>query len=93
VAVNQYVLGTAIEVSVAFTNAAGAPADPTLVTLAVTDPAGAETTYDDELSNPAVGSYLTTFVADQVGDYRYRFEGTGALVAATEGVFTVWSSY
>lgn len=58
------------------------PADPTTVTLTVVDPAGrVRVLTGGSLTNAAVGSYSYDLDIDAVGTWRYRWAGTGALVA------------
>lgn len=93
-AVNEYVLGTPVELTVTFTNLAGDPTDPSTVVCKVKKPDDTESDFTGtDLANDDTGVYSTIFVADQVGDWRYRWEGSGALVAATEAIFTVWSAF
>jgi uncharacterized protein YfaS (alpha-2-macroglobulin family) len=87
--VGIYQKGQTVKLSVAFTNAAGAAANPTTVTCKVESPAGAETTYTTPtITNPSTGSFQLIIVADQMGGWRYRWEGTtGSNVAVDEGQF------
>lgn len=73
------------------------PTDPTAVTFYVRHPDGTLDTYvdgtDSEVSNPATGVYVLDLPGTLLpGSYNYRVEGTGAVVAAGEGDFTVLAS-
>lgn len=63
-------------------------ADPTLVVCRVKKP-------DGNVSTPAVtndaglGKFSVEVALDQAGTWRYRFEGTGAVIAAGERRFRV----
>lgn len=72
-------------------------ANPTGVVFTIEDPDGAETAYtfgvDNEVTNPQLGTYVCLLAPpDEAGDYRYRAVGSGAVVAAIEGSFTVLDS-
>jgi hypothetical protein len=72
-------------------------ANPTGVVFTIEDPDGAETAYtfgvDNEVTNPQLGTYVCLLAPpDEAGDYRYRAVGSGAVVAAIEGNFTVLDS-
>jgi hypothetical protein len=85
-----YQRGQSVKLSVAFTNAAGAAANPTTVTCRVEEPDGTETTYTSASSpavtNPSTGTYELILVPDQSGNHTYRWTGTtGDTVAVDEG--------
>lgn len=91
-----YQLGTEVEVSEVF-SVDGTPQDPTTVTFRLRKPTGPLVTYvsgaDPEVTHPAVGRYVLTFVPDVAGDWLYEAVGTGAVVAASPtGTFTVRDS-
>lgn len=72
----------------------GTLADPTDVVFTILSPDNDETTYtygvDPEVSKLAVGVYLCELGAElPTGTYSYRCDGTGALVASSEGAFDV----
>ena len=85
-----------MRVSLAFTNDAGSPADPTTVRGRFRDPSGAVTTYlhgtNPALAKDSVGNYHFDVDPDDDGEWRYRGEGTGAVRAAAEGRFSVRDS-
>lgn len=81
--------GTTVQVRGEFRNTAGGLTDTT-AELTVELP-------DESLETPAVdheslGTYTGELVVDQFGTYRYRWEGSGALIAASEGSFYVRES-
>jgi hypothetical protein len=67
--------------------------DPAVVKFKFKTPAGATTTYtygtDVQLVKDSTGKYHVDVDANAAGQWSYRFEATGALQAAQEGVFTV----
>lgn len=83
-----YDIGDEVRLSVAFTDAAGAAADPTTVTCTVRKPDGSTLT-PTATSTGSTGAYRADIQPDQTGNWYYRFAGTGALVAAEEGQFYV----
>jgi hypothetical protein len=96
--VNAYDIGDVVEVlswdaaesptgSTGFTDAAGALADPTAVTLTVRAPDGTLST--PSVSKAATGRYSATVSPSQSGTWVYRWVGTGAVTAAAEGAFYV----
>lgn len=93
----SYARGQSVLLSVAFTNAAGAAANPTTVTCVVEKPDGTETTYTSvstpPITNPATGSYQVILPTDQSGMFSYRWTGTtGTTTPVVEGKFHVLTS-
>lgn len=90
-------IGQTVELSAAFTNLAGVPKDPTAVTLQIKDPTGtvvtpAPTPTHDGAADSGLYHYDLPITAS--GVWRYRFAGTGAVVAAEEAkVFARSSSF
>lgn len=86
---NSFDYGDRVRISCAFTDLSGAPADPTGITFKFKTPAGTTTSYvygvDGALIKLATGSYYVDLTLNVEGIWFYRFEGTGALVAADEG--------
>lgn len=68
-------------------DAAGAAADPTTVTLTVQAPDGTQTTPTPTSS--VTGTWTADVSVTQAGVWWYRFEGTGAVAAAAEGLLSV----
>lgn len=70
------------------------PRNPTTVTFTVIDPDGGTTEYvwetDENVTNPTVGLFVCSLDPQlPPGDYRWGCVGTGAVVAADNGTFTV----
>lgn len=82
-----YDVGDVATVTASFTNAAGAAADPTTVTLVVQAPDGTQTTPTP--TSAVVGTWTADVSVTQAGTWWYRFEGTGAIQTAGEGMFRV----
>lgn len=87
---NEYDVGDRVRVAISFKNDQGNPADPTTVTGKYKDPSGNVTTAS--VSNPTVGEYHFDIDVDESGEWRYRAEGTGTVVAAGEGRLVVRAS-
>lgn len=89
---NSYTFGTSVTLSGTF-SVSSTNTDPTAVTLEITDPSGNTATYSTtDLTNSAVGVYSYAFLPDEVGKWRYRFAGTGAVIAANSFKFVVTST-
>jgi hypothetical protein len=92
---SNYIVGTEILLSVAFLNNSGTPLDPTAITLQVKKEGGIATTYvygvEATLYKGGTGVYYKGYTPSTGGVYYYRWAGTGALVAASEGSFFVQS--
>jgi hypothetical protein len=88
---NEYDIGDLVRVSLSFTNSSQSAADPSTVRGRFRDPSGNVTTYlfgtDSQLVKDATGAYHFDVTIDEAGDWRYRGEGEGAIVAAAEGRF------
>lgn len=92
-----YHLGQSVKLTVAFTDADGASADPTAVVCKVQTPSGTTTTYtygtDAALTKTATGAYQLIVAASESGLWVYRWEGTtGALTPRDEEQFHVLRS-
>ena len=83
---NKYDVGDSVRLTAVFTQN-GANTDPTAVTAKHKDPSGNETT--PATTNPNAGHYFFDLTIDEAGTWWYRFEGTGAVVAAAEGTLSV----
>lgn len=86
---NVYDTGDKIRLTATFT-VDDAVTDPTTVTVKVLDPSSNETSATP--TNPSTGVYYYDVSLDEAGDWYYRFEGTGAAVAAEEVTFNVRAS-
>lgn len=83
----SYSIGTLVTVTVNFTNAAGAPADPTGITFLERDPTGAVVARTHtSATNPAVGKWVweASRAFDIPGTWRWRAVATAGLVTASE---------
>lgn len=71
------------------------PADPSTVTLRVTDPTGIVSTYtyaDAEIDQSEVGKYFKEVVCSIAGEWSYTWIGTGAVPDVEHGSFTVFET-
>lgn len=80
---NRYPTQTLVRLSVAFTDLTGAPVDPTTVTVTVTPPDQAAQLITNGISHDGVGLYHYDQTVDRVGVWQYRWQGSGAAIAAT----------
>lgn len=81
-----YDIGDQVRVQATFTNSEGALTDPTVV-LTVERPNGSVSTVST--TNPSTGVYQGLVTTDAEGHWHYRFQGSGALIAAEVGEFYV----
>jgi hypothetical protein len=89
---NSYNFDTAVTVECTF-SVSSTNTDPTTVTLEITDPSGNTDTYSSsDLTNSAVGVYSKSITPDEAGLWKYRFVGTGTVVAANLFKFKVEST-
>lgn len=79
-------VGDLVRLSAAFDNGATPPVatDPTAVTLQIKDPTGALVTPAPTPIKDSTGHYHHDLSVTLAGVWRYRFAGTGAVVAAEE---------
>lgn len=91
---NSYVVGTLVELDASFKDATtGLPADPTAVFATLRDPTGVDTDISGVVVRASTGEYKAPYTPTLSGLYTYRFSGTGAVVAADEGVFTARTEF
>ena len=92
---NIYNIGTLVTMRGAFTSGSTAT-DPTTLTFKLKDTSGSTTTYvygtDAELVRDSAGNFHVNYTPELPGNYYYRFAGTGACQAASEGLFSVRES-
>jgi hypothetical protein len=77
----RYEVESTVQLNALFTRIdTGAPADPTLVTLYVSDPTGATTTYTSAsgVTRTGVGAYSYLLTTSE-GVWVYKWQGTGAI--------------
>jgi hypothetical protein len=82
-----YQVGDSVRLTCTFTDLAGAVADPTAITCTVLNPARLR--FAASVTRSATGIYYADVTLDSAGDWRYRWTGTGAIVAADEGILAV----
>jgi len=93
-AINTYDIGDTIRLRATFT-ISGAATDPTTITLKVKNNSGTTSTYTyagGTVSKTSTGIYYKDISLTNDGVWYYRFEGTGAVAAASEGQFIVRAS-
>lgn len=91
----QVDIGDVVRCSVVFTNTAGTAADPTAISFMLKKTSGGSTTTHTTTGTPplvvkdSTGNYHIDIPADVRGTYYWRWIGTGAVAAASEGTFYV----
>lgn len=82
------VAGNTIRLRGTFRNTARVLTNPTTVTLRHQDPSGNVTVVAaGDITNESTGVYYYDLVVDEAGVWKYRFVGTGALVATNPEEF------
>lgn len=85
---NEYEIGNLIRLSAEFRDESDALVDPTTVTCQVKAPQTAPANLP--VTRLSLGKYIALVTtAAPSGRWAYRFDGTGAVVAAIEGQFRV----
>jgi hypothetical protein len=89
-----YEIDTLVRLSGSFTAVSGnTAADPTNVKLYVMDPGNQVTIYQyslTEIVKDSVGNYHKDILANQVGNWKYKWQGTGAAqVTSPDATFSV----
>ena len=89
---NVYAKDSLVRVSSEFT-VSGTDTDPTTVKCFYKDPNGAVTTLtygiDNALVKDSTGKYHVDIFTSVVGNWWYRFEATGSVIAANESEFVI----
>lgn len=88
----SYPIGATAVLTGTFRDDAGAAADPTTITLEVTNPTGTVTTLTyagGDLTRTDTGIYTHRLDLDTPGTWHYRWEGTGAVTAVFAGFLIV----
>lgn len=88
---STYDIGDGIRLNAAFT-VSDVATDPTTITLKLKDPSLNSTSYTYALATVdknSTGNYYKDVTLDEAGRWFYRWEGTGAVIAATEVLFYV----
>lgn len=73
----------------------GTPTDPTGISLIVTDPEDAVTTYtfaDTQITKTSTGVYTKDITCDKAGEWTYEWVGTGDVVDTEAGTWTVFDT-
>ncbi len=94
---SDYIVGQLVRLSAAFTDAAGAAADPDTVTLRHRPMSVPGATLQTEIDpgegtvigRDGVGQYHADISMDDPGTYYWRWESTGDAQAAAQGSFSV----
>lgn len=86
-----YIVTTQVRVTATFRDIAGALANPTAVVCTVKKPDG--TTSTPANANAGTGIYTADITLDSPGTWYIEFQGTGAVIAASDEAITVRSSY
>lgn len=87
---NVYLIGNRVRLSAAFTDINGTASDPTVASLTVKAPDGTTTTPSP--TKDSVGNYHADIDVGMAGPWAYRWAGSGALVAAAEGLLLATDS-
>lgn len=90
-ALAQYTVGTAIQINATFTDDEGDKVDPTEVQAEMRAPDG--TVVNLDVVRDAVGEYHADYTPLFNGLHQYRFFGTGAVEAASEGSFMAQTTF
>jgi hypothetical protein len=91
----NYVAGAVVRITGAFT-ASGTPTDPTTITLSLKGGTGGlvQFTYAaSQIVRDSAGNYHYDYTIPASGQFFYRWEGTGAVIAAAEGSFVSTSAF
>lgn len=85
---NVYTIGQQIRLTATFKNAAGAAADPTGIVLKYRTPGSSSITTKtygvDAVGKNSTGVYYYDLTLSTAGEWWYRWEGSGAIVASDE---------
>ncbi len=89
---NYYMVGQAVRLSAAFTDADGVAYDPPSVTVTTHDPAGTVSThnYPGDVTRAGIGAFYVDVVGGVPGTWTYRVEAQDQ--AAAEGQFFINAS-
>jgi hypothetical protein len=93
--VASFVVGSSAKLTVQFKNDLGNEADPEVVALKVMNPSGQISTYtfaNGEVTRDAVGKFDKSIDLPTAGTWKYRWEGSGTVTAATEAEIEVLRS-
>jgi len=82
---NTYLVGTRVLLAGQFTDSNGNALDPTTVVAKLRTPDGVVSTLT--VQRNGVGAFSVSYTPGAIGLHQYRFEGSGAAVAANESQF------
>lgn len=96
--VKLYTLGQLVRITGLFEDDAGTDIDPSTVSLKVRSPSGIEVTYDYlgsplELTRDSAGNYHADVVANEIGDWFYKWISGGIGAGDDEGQFMVAAAH
>ncbi len=89
---NFYDRGDVVRLSANFTNISNSPTDPTTVVLRIKQPDATVSVVNypgGDIVRDGTGQYHYDLSIAEAGDWYYRFEGSGAVQAASETLFHV----
>ena len=84
---NKYKLGDVVRMSATF-ELENVLTDPTVVSLKLTPPPGSSS-YLSPVVKDSTGKYHYDYTPATTGSYKYRYYGTGTVVAEADAVFYV----
>lgn len=90
----SYLEGSTIRLTATFV-VGGSNTDPTTVTLKLENPSGTQTTYTyaaGQIVRSAKGIYYRDVTPDAVGEWTYRYIGTGDAAGVAETTFRITPS-
>lgn len=86
-----YVVTTQVRITATFRGLADALADPTAVVCTIKAPDG--TTSAPSVTHGSIGVYTADITLNQAGTWRVEWQGTGALIAASDTTLVARASY
>jgi hypothetical protein len=90
---NGLIVDNTIRLSVTFSGLDGNPVAPTTVVLKLKAPSGAVVTMaEPDVVNTATGAYQADVAFQEAGQHAYRWEGTGNVTVAAQGMITIGPS-
>lgn len=94
--INSYDKGDQVQLTGTFRDTASALIDPSVITFRLWTPDGGSTALvygtDAAVVKSTTGTYYVNWTVSSPGDYVYRWEGTGSVIAAGEYRFRARAS-
>lgn len=91
--VDHYEQDSLLRLRATFKNNAGAPTDPTTITIRHTKPGLAAVNYvygtDVDVIKESAGTFHLDYTANAIGEHKWRWTGTGAVQIAIKGGFII----